>query len=159
MDDPLRVGVRHRVGDVADDLEGPPRGKPLLHEDVERLPLDVVHRVVVLLPHRPDVVDGDDVRVAQARDDLRLADEALALFVVGRGPREDHLHREDAIEADGADLVDDPHPAARDLAEDLVLAERLRIGAEPLAPELGRPSEGRRGDRRTRGVQGERRAA
>src|SRR5262245_45666532 len=67
--------------------------------------------------------------MAEPGDRARLAVEPLDVLG-GRLAGEDHLERDQAIEAGLARLVDDAHPAARDLAEDVVRAEPPGL-AEP----------------------------
>jgi hypothetical protein len=90
----------------------------------ERAPVHELHRVVVDAALRADAVDRDDVRVVEQRRRLRLVPEALELAVVeDRGERQD-LQRHAPAERDLLRLVDDPHAAAADLAEQPEVAER-----------------------------------
>jgi hypothetical protein len=78
-------------------------------------------RAVVLA----QLVDGDDVRVLQARDGARLAQEALLVL----RPRRLHAHdleRDVAVEGLVASAEDDPHRALADALEDAEAADRGR---------------------------------
>ena len=90
--------------------------------------LDVLHRVVAhpaLAAHR---VHRHDVGVVQARRRLRLDLEPLQLpGVQRRGERQD-LQRHPPAQRDLPRLVDDPHAAPADLADDPVVAQHAHPG-------------------------------
>ncbi len=106
-----------------------------------------------------DAVDLDDVGVVQAGDGLGLGLEAGQVVGAGVFARQDHLERDDAVEAALPGLVDDAHAAAADLAEQLVagdgtaFAERRACRADGLGGRVGvGPGQqlgGRGGRRRT----------
>jgi hypothetical protein len=58
------------------------------------------------------VVDPHDVLVPQARDRLRFVLEACPLVRAGIGAAQEHLQRDQPVEAQVAGLVDDAHAAA-----------------------------------------------
>ncbi len=67
------------------------------------------------------------MRVVEQRDRLGLVLEPSQLVVRGQCGRPDHLERDRPVEADLAGLVDDPHAAAADLADQLVVAEVANV--------------------------------
>ena len=127
MDDAVLVGVVHGPGEQLDEpgrLAGRPRvpGQVLgqaaaVHE------LQGEVRVAVRLA---DLEDLHDVLVLQRRDRLGLAPEPLPLGRPGVRPGQDHLQRDGAVEGELPGLVDDAHPAAADLPDDLVAGDQRR---------------------------------
>ena len=123
---------------------GPVAEPPQLGDDlVEPLALDELHGVEADVAVLADLEDRHDVGVVQPRRGLRLAAEPLQGH---RGrpttwPRQD-LQRHAAAQRDLLGLVDDPHAAPADLAEDPVVADL------PEARDGGR----RRPDRLVAGV-------
>ena len=123
---------------------------------VEPAPLDPLHRVVAEAADLADVEDRDDVRVVQPGGGPRLVQEPSAAVRVGRGVGAEHLQRDRAVEPDVDRLVDDPHAAAAQLADDPVAGDPPprfepdgpgRAGRRPgPAPAPGPPA--RRGGRR-----------
>ena len=125
------MGVFHRVADLEEHVHDLARVEALAdHAPVNLLTLDVLHREVVDALDPADLVNRDDVGVAEAGHGAGLALEGLAKGQdVAALARED-LHRHDPIEVELASLVDDPHPAAGDLAQD-------RVGAEAALLDVG----------------------
>ena len=123
---------------------------PLAHELRDAAALDELHREEVRALLDPELVDGDDVRVAQGDGRLRLLDEATHELLVERELVPDLLDDELLLEAARAAQRrehDARHAAARELAFEHVLAEDLRIHAGskrirssrrtgPFAPDL-----------------------
>ena len=70
----------------------------VLDDRGERLPLDVLHGVVVDAALAADAEDGHDVRVVQAGGGLRFVLEALQLPGIERGGKRQHLERDAATE-------------------------------------------------------------
>jgi hypothetical protein len=130
------AGVRmvEGSGDLRDHLhQGAQRrrGVPaafaqLLQVPIERQALDELHRQPVHALGRADVVDADDVRVMQAGQRQCLAAQACQRCRVVAHVGAQHLERDAAVERELARLVDDPHAAAPDLAQDLEVAEHAR---------------------------------
>jgi hypothetical protein len=132
VEDPVPVDLLDREGEVAHDLGGAAWLERLLaHGLSERLALDEIgDEVVAAVLGAVERVDHDDRRMPYAREEARLAPEALEL--AGRGAVvEDQLEREPARGLGMADLVDDAHAAAAELADDLV-------GSDPHAGESTR---------------------
>ena len=135
MDHLVRVRVVEGGGDLpqqADrlrEIETAPGPEPRL----ERLALDQLHDDETGGPGRDDVVDGDDVRVAQPRRHLRLAHEALLdlleLGRLGKGVQTDAL--------DGHVAAEEGVAGAEDLAE--------RAGAEACHRPVAVPGEAAEG--------------
>ena len=117
------MDVRERVGDLADHRRRAPRLQgDRARERVARHELGHEVEAVVELA---ELVDLEDVRVAvAASEDLGLALEAAGVVEsLGALLVEDHLEREAEVERGVLDLVDDPHAAPGDLADDLVGAD------------------------------------
>ena len=119
-----RFGDRARVGDRRGGPHRRGRGEADVVEHlVERGAVDEVHREVVPPVDDPDIVDVDDVRVVEVGRRAGLALEPLdgllrPLFLV-----EEHLDRDLALELRVLRAVDDAHPAAAQLGDDVVAAE------------------------------------
>ena len=75
------------------------------------------------------LVDGDHVRVIDARRGARLGQEALADVVVVDQLGRDHLQRDDTVEPELDGAIDHAHPAAADHAVDPVSGD-LRARSE-----------------------------
>ncbi len=88
------------------------------------------------------VVDGCDVGMTQPRGGQRLAREAAAQLVAGSGRGADPLERDAAPQLLVERLVDDPHPAAPDLAHDPVARrQRRNLDGRPVVALLRRGRE------------------
>ena len=95
----------HRLGGVEPALA--------LQHVAEILAADELHdQIGATVGERAVVVDGDDRRMLQARDDLRLAPEPAPGLRVVQEVRAHDLERDEAIEAHVARPVDGAHPAA-----------------------------------------------
>jgi hypothetical protein len=121
---------------------GGARQAELAQARVQAAAIDQLHGEVGPAVILADVVDGDDVGVVEVARGRRLDVEALQGVGRPRQAAQDHLEGDLAVDAHLPGPVDDAHAAARDLAEQLVIAEALRRG--PRAP--GRAA--RRGQRR-----------
>jgi hypothetical protein len=91
-----------------------------------RLALDVPHRDVAAAAIEPDVVDGADRRVIEARDDFGLAPKASDGGVERRPDALHDLERDAAIDAAIDGEVNDALAAAPELPDDLVGADFRR---------------------------------
>src|SRR5205085_5663102 len=101
--------------------------RPLLLDPLAEVrPLDELHdEVRVALRRRARLEARDDVRVREAREDLRLAPEAVdELLRVRRLLREEELHGDLAVEVRLPALEDDAHAAAPELLAELHLGDR-----------------------------------
>ena len=113
--------------------------------DAERGADHVLHREVEAIARLADVVDADDVGMAERRDGARLAEqpgrelagEALGV-VLGRPLRDDDdLQRDGAFEPRIEGLVDLSHPALAEKAADLVGADEVsRLEHRGVTPRL-----------------------
>ena len=91
---------------------------------------------------RADVVDLDDARVAEPGDRLGLAPEPRRGGRGEVGPGQDHLQGASAVQRELVRQVDHPHPAAAQLAEDLVPRARSSSSAPRLRSACGSASLG-----------------
>jgi len=99
------------------------RQGPIPQQRCEILTCDQVHGKIMLSLVLTNLMDLDDVRVLQARDGFRLRPESLHLTLTGKAPAQDHLERDDPVQADLPGLVNDPHPAAGDFRQEFVISE------------------------------------
>ncbi len=135
VDDARGVDGGEAAGDLADDPEGLAGGEVraagdvLGHEAVEGAAVDELHGVVPGAAVLSERVDLHDVLVADRREGLGLADEALDEGRVGGELAGDHLEGHAAPEAEVAGLVHHAHRALAELALDAVAAvdELLRV--------------------------------
>ena len=104
-----------------DELGRPPRrpGRPV-EPPVQAAALEVLQLEVGEAVGLSDVVDLHDVGMLQAGDGLRLGQESGAGLGAGMATAQDHLQDAGAIQADLPGAVDDSHPAAAQLTQDLV---------------------------------------
>ena len=103
-----REGIPHQAGDVLREAAA----IDPLHGEVEAAPA-------------VDLVDRHDVRVVEVGRRLGLQEESLLLRLRGERAGLDHLQGDEAVEAPLVGLVDDAHPAPRDLLEKFEVAEVL----------------------------------
>ena len=115
------IAVRHQLGRVVRvDAVGT---LPVRQHALERGTVDVLHRDEVVSVGLAERVDLDDVRMSEPGRGGRLATEALDRLRVAPADAEEHLQRHAAIERDLVGFVDDAHPAASDLADDLEISD------------------------------------
>ncbi len=93
----------------------------------------------VLLAH---FVDLDDVGVLHPRQQFPLSPEPGQVLGAGVFARQDHLERDQPVETNLSRLVDNPHPAAPQLTEELVAFDTESVAGlcrgEPFDPVLRR---------------------
>ena len=65
----------------------------------QALPFDVIHREVLLPLVNADFVNGHDVRMLQAGRGGSFRAKPLHKFLTGERAEEQHLHRDDAVQA------------------------------------------------------------
>ncbi len=125
MDDALCVRLGQPFGDLRRDLDGGVDvERPGLELLLERLPVVVRHDdEQPSIAGEADVVNRADVAVVGGRRGLRLADEALLGALVVAPLRGQELQRHEPPELRVARGVDDTHPAAANLGEDVVLGD------------------------------------
>ena len=142
MHDAARVAVVERVGDLDPDVDDVAEAQRLLPEQARQVrSADDRHHEEERALVPPEVVDRDDGGVVHLPDDLRLPLEAL--LELGREIRRgDELDGDFAVQDRVAGPVDDPHPAAAELAEDFVAVRKPRVDHANI------PSVGSRGPRR-----------
>ena len=89
----------------------------------EAVPLDELHAEEVAALMLTDLVNGNDIRVIEARRRLDLVVKAVQFARRRKLAGQDHLEGDRPIQADLAGLVDDAHAAAGDFRLQLVVAE------------------------------------
>ena len=109
---------------------------------VERSAVDELEREVGEGVVLADLVDLDDVRMLERCHGLRFDEEPGQCIGAGVAPREHHLQGDEPVELLLPRLVDHPHPAAAELAEDFVAAD---MGHRPPGLRVDR-GENRIGD-------------
>ena len=133
MDDAALVRVVDRLADGREEAEPQlellrrHRRRALRQPLPERLAPHQLHgEEVVAVPGVAGLVDGGDVRVLEAAEDLRLAVEHAGVQVVDVVALAHHLEGDAAARVLLLGLPDDAHAALAEQADDLVLADRLR---------------------------------
>ncbi len=138
---PARVRGLERARDVDEPADACARAgrSALADEAAERRADDVLHREVEPAVRLADVVDRDDVRMAERRDGARLAEEARRELAGDRGGSEsppsaglapligddDDLERDRALEPRVEGPVDLAHAALTHEAADLVRSDEV----------------------------------
>ena len=114
VDDAIGMRVVDGTGQLLDHASGGPSEQRFaVHLVRERSAVDEFEREVRQSIAFADVVDLDDVRVLQLGDGERFGFEPAALALPRMGPADNHLERDQPIEALLPRLVDDAHaPAA-----------------------------------------------
>ncbi|MBK9128247.1 MAG: hypothetical protein IPM13_10670 [Phycisphaerales bacterium] len=125
---PRLVGVQQGLSDLRDDLDRFLLGVHLAVGQlvVDRAALDELHDEVVKAVGLADVDGLDNVVVVELRRRPPLAVEARDELGVLAQPLRQHLHRDDAVEAELLAAVDDRHRAGAALVEKLVSRDLLR---------------------------------
>src|SRR5262249_11747627 len=106
----------------------------------QRLSLEKLHHDELTAFVFSDVVDGTDVRVVQARGGARLALKTLDGDDIGGRILGQKFQGHHAAETAVPRLVDDSHPTASHLFEDVVVGHRLSEHAEEASAALPSPS-------------------
>ena len=121
MDDVARVRVRQRVSDLAREPNRLVYRERSVARDAaaQRLTRDVRHHKEERALPLTRVVEGEDVRMLQAREERDLATKALGRLTVGDFGV-DELERDLTVVPNVMREVDGRHPASADLAFDLV---------------------------------------
>jgi hypothetical protein len=130
------VRVVERLGGLEHDVTGEGDRDPdllglvVVPERAQVLAVHVLHRDEEVVAVAPEVEDLRDVRVREARRDLRLVDEhlheGLVVGVVGQDPLDGHRALE-AVRAREPRVEHLGHPPDVDALEELVLAEDFRL--------------------------------
>jgi hypothetical protein len=145
MDDPFLVGGGQRVSDLDRERKEPVELEASGWQHlIEALALDQLHRQEmdpVGLLHR---VDGDDVRLVEGRDRLRLALESLQPLCIRRHLGRQHLDRHLAVERRVGRLPHLAHASFAQLGGDRVVRERSADHEVPVARGRGILEEGSR---------------
>ena len=125
MQDPVLMGVVHCLHDRHSQER---RGSRVLGQSPETVfqaaAFHQLHAEVRQATHLADFVDRHDVGVLELGGVLGLAQETAQVGGTRPVAEPDHFHRDDPIQALLPGFVDDPHPAAGDGLEQIVVAER-----------------------------------
>ncbi len=112
------------AGDLGRDAERLcQRQRAFVEPSGQRFPFEKLHHQELDAVLMADVVERADVRVAQRRDALRLALEALAEPRVKRQRCRQDFDGDDPVEARVASLVDLAHAAGPERRDDFIGAE------------------------------------
>ncbi len=124
VDDPPRVRGREPLGDLRGESEQPSRRQGTAVQGLaEALPFHELHHDVRDAPFASDVVDGDDVRMAERRRRARLELEAAQTLRIRREVLGEDLQRDVAFEPGVTRAVDLAHSARAERRDDLVRTE------------------------------------
>src|SRR5262249_30916842 len=125
MDDPLLVGVRKTVADLYHQCQLVLESQvPTLADHLPQIfPFQVLHDDEEAPSVLTEIVDRDDVGVAQLRAGLGFAKEARAQLIALVYVFGDDLEGNHTLEQGVACLVDGAHPSPPDLLYDLVFAQ------------------------------------
>ena len=133
MDHSSLVGVLHRIADLAKEGESMiefgriDRPSSSVEIAIQSLPADQFHgEEVVAVVGAAGLVDGADVRVLEPGQGLGLTLEHLDVVVVYEMTAADDLERDQSTRARLFGLVDNPHSAFAENAEDAIVADGLR---------------------------------
>ena len=123
MDDTTTVRANERRRDLradCDHIVGRERSRG--HPIRQGLTLDVLHHDVRVRPRLSNLVDRADTWMVQRGGSARLSEQLPgAARIAGRA---DELECHGSIEARVAGKIDNPHSAAANLADDVVMADR-----------------------------------
>ena len=151
MDDAAVLGAGQR-GEDALEHAGGLRERERADVGPQRPARDVLHRDVADAVTLEEVEHGDDVRVRERAGEARLAQEAAHDGRVAR-LRVQFLQRHPAVEIRLPREVDDGHPAAPELAADLVAVRDLGVSRlvrieshSPEDPAQAGPDTSQRGE-------------
>ncbi len=142
MDDARGVGLGQPIGDLDGVPESVVELDPLAADQlVERLPLNELHDDEIPALIGGDVVDDDDVGVAQGRGGLGLLGEAAPALGVGHLVRRQDLDSHGPVEVGVFGPVNGAHAALADPLDDPVMQERLadQSGMVHASPSLFLP--------------------
>ena len=120
VDDVAAVGVVQGAGHGAGDGQGFLQRQAVADALLQRTARQILHRQVIGVVVGRDVVNGDDVRVVELRDDAAFPQEPLGEFLVGGEDGLDHFQRDVAVQRLLHGEVDDRHAALAEFAFDLI---------------------------------------
>jgi hypothetical protein len=137
MNNAVAVGFMHGAGQRLGELGRPPialcaSDAPLLVANGlrKRSAFDVFEGNVRLTVVVSDVMNGNDVRMIELGEGIRLAAEAVEVLPLGLLSTKDHLERHHAIQRNMACFVNDSHATTPKFVEDFVGWNRgqIRLG-------------------------------
>ena len=127
VEDAAGVEVMDGSGDLDDEVNRlGHRQRPVAEAGGEVVAIDEIHGAPQLPVSVAGVVDRHDSRMADAGGQSRLGEKPAALFAARADATGEELHRHVAPETDMPGPVDDPHPAAAELGEQLIRPEDAR---------------------------------
>ena len=129
VNDALFVGRAERLGQLSDDRQDPlgREGRLVLDDLAQGVALDELHdRVRHAVWSRTEVVDVDDIGVADPRRRLGLADESLDHVLIAGHIAFEDLYRHHLLDDDVLGQKHHAHAALAELALDLVAAVQDR---------------------------------
>jgi hypothetical protein len=127
VDDAALVGALERVAHRRDEGEGLCRGEAFRFEDLAQVfAIHIFHEQIEIAAGFAEVVNGDDVRMAQGRQSAGFAGEALRERRVGRAFWSKQLECNPALQGLLAGFVNHAHAAPAEARMDLELREERR---------------------------------
>ena len=128
VDDAVAVRGVERVGDLDTEIEQVVERQRTAREPLlQRLAFEQLHHHELLAVVLADVVQRADVRVAQRRDDPRLAQKALHRLRIAAELRRQQLQRHVTTEPGVFRFVDHAHAAAAERREHTIVRDGLAI--------------------------------
>ena len=129
MDDPRVVGRLNGPGQRDQQLGGLPAGLGRAVQAIgQRSPLQELERHEGQVVDLADLVDLNDVGMAELGDGLGLGAKAGEVLGACLLPAADHLHRDHAVQTGLAGQVNHPHAPFAELFQELVAGNRGPVG-------------------------------
>jgi hypothetical protein len=144
VNEPDVVGGREPLAGAREPVEHlAPAARLLLQPLPQRSPLDELHRDEHVVAHLADLVDGDDLGVAETRHGLCFAHQACVVLGLRPAAREDELQRDLPVEGRVVRRVDRAHaPLPHEPDHDEAAAARAAVERRPRRRD-GSPREHR----------------
>ncbi len=120
VDDVPAVGVLESASDGAADRQRVFQRQALADALLQRSARQVLHRQIIDIVMRADIVNGDDMRVVQLRDQPSFPRKPLREFFIGRQHRLDNFQGHMAVQGFLKGEIDDRHAALAQLTFDLI---------------------------------------
>ena len=127
MNDAARMGIGDGLGRCPSQLGGFAWRQRSVADAIRQAgPVDVAHRKKVLPMSLANFVDRHDAGVVEIGRRLGLQAKPFDVLFAGQHAREDHLERDDSVEIGLPCPKYDPHAAAGNFIQQLVVAEGSR---------------------------------